>query len=438
MLREPKGRDPGGFEAGGTACHRPCHTLPGPADVPLVHANMTTTPRPPRAAFGPELRRDLLAMVKKRVPESDVEDIVQAALTEAFESPHAPTDPEQLRRWVFGVAKHKVVDFHRKRGRETFDVPEVPGGPAPHVEADLLRWAEKNLPEGDDAKATLDWMLREGEGEKLESIAASEKLPAPRVRQRVSRLRRHLKDNWQREVALLAAVGVVLGALVLFLRRREDPKIQFDPNGIPMDPRAEAMRRDGLERCAKGEWRPCLEKLDDAKRLDPAGDGRPEVQRAREGAEKALSPITPPPAEVPTTRLDDVAPAPSPSPSALSSALPSPSPSVLSSAPPPTPTAAPRDVKALQESAKTGLPIAKPTEAEPTLPTPVKPTYPTKGGKPAAAKPSPKTGGSEIEPLDLGSLGSSNGSGSGSGATKKKAAPSTPPPPPKSAPVDTK
>lgn len=350
-------------------------------------------------------------MVRKRVPESDVEDIVQAALTEAFESPNAPTDPEQLRRWVFGVAKHKVVDFHRKRGRETFDVPEVPGGPAPHVEADLLRWAEKNLPEGDDAQATLDWMLREGEGEKLESIAASEKLPAPRVRQRVSRLRRHLKDNWQREVALLAAVGVVLGALFLLLRRKEDPRIQFDPNGIPMDPRAEAMRREGLERCAKSEWRPCLEKLDEAKRLDPAGDGRPEVQRAREGAEKALSPITPPPAEVPTTKLEEPAP----------------------------PTAPLGDVKALEESAKTGLPLAKPQATTPApSPTPT-PLIAPKATKPMgkSAKPSEDSKGftsSDVgsmpapAPAGSGGWGSDLGIGSGSGNTKdapaKRAAPS--------------
>ena len=36
-------------------------------------------------------------------------------------------------------------------------------------------------------------MLREGEGEKLETIAAEANVPAPRVRQRVSRLRRYYK-----------------------------------------------------------------------------------------------------------------------------------------------------------------------------------------------------------------------------------------------------
>lgn len=269
-------------------------------------------PNTSSSPIGPDLRAALVAMVRKRVPESEVEDIVQATLTEAVVSPHAPTESDALRRWLFGVAKNKVADFHRRRGRESFDVPEVAGAPAPHQEADLLRWAEKNLPPGEDAQKTLDWMLREGEGEKLEAIAESEHVPAPRIRQRVSRLRRHLKANWQREVALLAALGVLV-AVALFLWKKEEHRPQpivHDPRTVPLDPRAEQLRKHGLDLCARGEHRACLDELDEARRLDPAGDTRPEVKRAREDAAKALEPetVTPPPA-----------PSPSPSPSTSAS-----------------------------------------------------------------------------------------------------------------------
>jgi len=257
------------------------------------------------SAFNPDLRMALVAMVRKRVPESEVEDIVQSTLTEALESPHAPKDSESLRRWIFGVAKNKVVDYHRRAGRELHEVPEVAGAPAPHDEADLLRWAERHLPEGDENKKTLDWMLREGEGEKLESIAASEKLPAPRVRQRVSRLRRHFKANWQREVAILAALGVIITAALLFLANRKDPNEPIAKE--PVDPRAEPIRLKALERCNAADWQPCLDGLDAAKKLDPAGDGRPDVQNARAAAAKALEP-----APVPSA---------APIPSASSSAL---------------------------------------------------------------------------------------------------------------------
>ena len=280
--------------------------------------------------IGPDLRAALVAMVRKRVPESDVEDIVQATLTEAIVSPHAPRESDALRRWLFGVAKNKVVDFHRRRGRESFDLPEVAGSPAPHQEADLLRWAEKNLPPGEDAQKTLDWMIREGEGEKLESIAESEHVPAPRVRQRVSRLRRHFKENWKREVAMLAALGVLISvAIALWLREKDKPEnIAHDPKFVPLDPKAEELRKNGLELCQKSQWKDCIEKLDDAKRLDPAGDTRPEVKKAREDAAKAKE-ISPEPAPSPTT--NNITPPPqemktAPTPVPSSSFAPTPSP----------------------------------------------------------------------------------------------------------------
>lgn len=257
-------------------------------------------------------------MVRKRVPESEVEDIVQSALAEAFESPHAPKEPDALRRWIFGVAKNKVVDFHRRAGRETFELPDVPDAPAPHTEADLLRWAKRHLPEGDEARTTLDWMLREGDGEKLESIAESEKLPAPRVRQRVSRLRRHLKTHWAREVALLAALGVVITAIVIWVVRRPSeepiaPNIHPEPSAEPLRVAGE-LRRSALATCDSATddagWKACLEGLDRAKSLDPAGDKAPAVQSARRSAEEHLAPrektkdlnLTPPPA--PTSKVD--------------------------------------------------------------------------------------------------------------------------------------
>ena len=148
----------------------------------------------------PSLRSALQAMVRRRVPEAEVDDIVQAAFTEALSSETAPDDPDALRRWIFGVARNKVVDFHRRAKRTTpaEDAPEPVAEAAPHSDRDLLRWAERELPPGKDAPKTLEWMLREGAGEKLEAIAASEKIPAPTVRQRVHRLRQWMRSGGPR------------------------------------------------------------------------------------------------------------------------------------------------------------------------------------------------------------------------------------------------
>jgi DNA-directed RNA polymerase specialized sigma24 family protein len=352
---------------------------------------MSGTPFP---VIGPDLRSALVAAVRRRVPESEVEDIVQATLADALGSPHAPEEPGAYRRWIFGIAKHKVVDYHRRAGRETFEVPDVPGRSAPHVEADLLRWAEKNIPPGEENQATLDWMLREGEGEKLESIAETEDVPAPRVRQRVSRLRRHLKAHWQKEVALLVALGVIATLLALALRPKPNEPIANE--GIE---RAEELRRIGIAKCVAAEWVECVDKLDAAKQLDPAGDSRPEVKRAREDAKKALTPlnITPPP--LPTT----VDPPASPTSSAPKRGN--------SKTPAPFSTEAPLPSKVIpsKDSAST---FGSPTDEMPNDGLKSTPVQSKKVAKPQA-KPMSNAG------TDFGSLGGSGLGGSSFGGTSK-------------------
>ena len=72
----------------------------------------------------PSLRKGLVSMVRKRVPEVDVEDVVQATFADALSGENAPQDDEGFRRWVYGIAAHKVADRHRRTSREVLDVPE--------------------------------------------------------------------------------------------------------------------------------------------------------------------------------------------------------------------------------------------------------------------------------------------------------------------------
>ena len=277
---------------------------------------------------GADFRQKLVGLVRRQVPERDVEDIVQATLAEAL-SPAAPLDEESLRRWLVGVAKNKIADLHRRGRRESFEVPEVAVDAPPHAERDLVRWAEGALPTGgDEQKQTLEWLLREGEGEKLESIAESEQIPAPRVRKRVSRLRAHLRAQWRKEVALLAALGVA--AVLVWLAQREKRPIAKDdvrpvPSEVAPSPkeRARVIRDEALAACGREEWGACLEGLDRAKALDPDWENDPVVRAARAAAENARVPV-PAPSSLPA-----------PSASAMPTAMPPPS----STGPTPVPVA---------------------------------------------------------------------------------------------------
>ena len=115
------------------------------------------------------LRTQLVAVVRARVPEADVEDVVQATLADAVAAQKKPAEPSERRAWVFGIARHKIADYHRgrKRNRADSDDADLPDSAPHHSERDLLRWAEGAIPEGEDAKQTLEWMLEEGDGAKL-------------------------------------------------------------------------------------------------------------------------------------------------------------------------------------------------------------------------------------------------------------------------------
>lgn len=178
----------------------------------------------------PSLRGALRAMVRRRVPASDVDDVVQSTLVDAVAASAPPADREQLRRWVFGIARHKIVDAHRARRREVLEDHDA----AVAAEADeaveaaaLLRWAERELPKGAEPKSTLGLMLREGHGEALEHLAADAHLPAATLRQRVRRLRQHFRARWALQVA--AVIALVLGGLALYSALAERREIAIHP-----------------------------------------------------------------------------------------------------------------------------------------------------------------------------------------------------------------
>lgn len=324
--------------------------------------------RPAHPLEDPRFREALTRMVRRRVPESDAEDIVQTAIAEALVAGKRDDDPDALRRWVWGVARHKVVDHFRRRRRLADELPDVAGEDASQGELDLLRWARRELPEGENAEETLRWMLREAEGETLETIAEESNLPAPRVRKRVSRLREHFRARWSGQAAALLALGVVVVVLVVVALRKRTDDIAKDqpapslsaPTPGPREVAAEK-RRAAFERCGAGAFRPCLDLFDEARGLDPAGDEAEAVQRARKAATDALeqrvapvptssalpSPkfVTPPPTSVP----QKLAPDPSARPAPVQTEAPPAKPA------PPAPKAGPMNKKAVQLEKPSGM-----------------------------------------------------------------------------------
>jgi len=272
-----------------------------------------------RALASHETRRQVERFVRRRVPASEVDDLVQTVLVDALAAASPPDEEAAFKRWLMGVARHKVADHHRRKKRQptTAELGEHIEGERPPLDArDLSRWAERQTDGSDDDARTLEWMAREGAGEKLAHIAEDEALPATMVRQRVSRLRRFMRARWKEE---LAAVAIVTG-IVLWWQLRRDPEPQavvpipdmVDPE-LLREERAARLRQRALVDCAAERWDACEEGLDAAASLDAASDGRTDVQQAREAIGRARAPQPPPSATaVPTEKDAPLPKAPSP------------------------------------------------------------------------------------------------------------------------------
>jgi RNA polymerase sigma factor (sigma-70 family) len=183
----------------------------GSSARPRMATSHLPSPRQIRLS-DPALRRAVEAAVRRRVRGDEADDVVQATYADVLASPKLPEGDEDFRRFVFGVARNKVFDHFRRQRRSPEELSdEHEGGEQPLSARDILRWAEGELPDS-EAHDTLQWMLREGDGEKLEHIARDARVPAPRVRKRVSRLRKLLRERWAAELTL---AGLLLALLLL-------------------------------------------------------------------------------------------------------------------------------------------------------------------------------------------------------------------------------
>ena len=203
-------------------------------------------------------------MSRKRTPEEILASIEEPSLDEEMDRVLAMT-PEQRRAELEAAG---------------FDLNEL------HAEADA--WHEK--------------MKQAGVEERKKDLVTEARAKSLRP---VSRRRPVV-------VGLLAAAlgaAAVGGAAFAYVHWREAPPPapspppptvpEPPPSSLPIAVRATTLRRQGLDACAGHMWQRCVEDLDQARELDPAGDADDAVQSARQEAAKWLGPDKPRPPKAP-------------------------------------------------------------------------------------------------------------------------------------------
>jgi RNA polymerase sigma-70 factor, ECF subfamily len=87
---------------------------------------------------------DVLRFAQRRVDRSHAEDVTADAFLVAWRRlDDAPKQPDDVRAWLFGIARHCLLNTVRGQGRRDALAVRVaetalPAGPAPGLEADLV------------------------------------------------------------------------------------------------------------------------------------------------------------------------------------------------------------------------------------------------------------------------------------------------------------
>jgi len=277
----------------------------------------------------PETRQAIENVFRKAFPGD--EDYCQEVLLKLLAHPDPPETIEGCRYLAIRMAQDMVVDILRRRSvrrrvspgpTEDADSHASPGPDASEVLAarQLLAFVAEQEEAGNISGRQATILRDVADGASHGEIAGRLKVAQKTVRNEVVKARKELHERWQARLSAVSKpLAIGLFALLLWnlfcptTPRRDvakdtapKPEVPTTPEALGPGSRARAteLRRSALHACDVGEWKECVDGLDQAKALDPEGDDKPAVQeaRARAAGAKAAPEHHPAPRPQPRTR----------------------------------------------------------------------------------------------------------------------------------------
>jgi DNA-directed RNA polymerase specialized sigma24 family protein len=266
------------------------------------------------------LKKALDGWIRGRVPEADAPDMVQNVLAALLAHAHPPDTVDGLIAFGQRMLKHDLIDHYRHR--ETVRNVEVCAlddqhaetiAPAIHPEAwdgfdvaKRARLVNALVARGQLTDADVD-VLERADAEGYPALAAELGTTDQALRVRAHRKRTLLRQGWTRYAAYGSGLAVLVLIAYTFWDRPEHVAAPHYPGPGPQQhepasPDAASLRAAASKACADSRWKECLARLDEARALDPAGDGDRSVQTLRDEARGALQPLPAPSGEKPRAR----------------------------------------------------------------------------------------------------------------------------------------
>ena len=269
---------------------------PSPASANLARVEV-------RSAIAAALRR-------KYVKTDDIEDLTHDVILKALALPELPASLPECTALVRKIAGDLAVDrMRQRRSRGRYNV-----GPCedPDDRSASEFTASAGADDAIDVRRQLAFTQRQIEAGRISARQAAileadaDDVPQSHVARRLNvayktvrndltRARRKLRKSWASYVTLI--LFTITGFVGWALRDRALPELGNDhiaaphpedslapPEATPEE-LADGLRRKALRASAAQQWDDCLDDLDRAAMLDPAGDAKPWVQKARHEAQ---------------------------------------------------------------------------------------------------------------------------------------------------------
>jgi DNA-directed RNA polymerase specialized sigma24 family protein len=239
------------------------------------------------------LRGKLLRLGVAFQDRGDAVAEVQARAIKSTHGKRLPATVEEWRNLCLTIAKRMIITDCRRqerRGRWHAGLCEKPDDTTPPEPepwrrnpaeaAEYLRILKAQFEAGEMPEHGETILQRTADGETARRIGKDLGLSQRAVEKRLERMRK----LFSAKLASLGMLVMMLLVAIFFAMPMESVVSRPLPQETP-----EMLRHEALEACDAAQWRECLDELDAAKSLDPAGDDAPEIRDARERAERALA-----------------------------------------------------------------------------------------------------------------------------------------------------
>src|SRR5580704_7603610 len=258
---------------------------------PALQVSRMPPPDHAKRVADARLKSALDRWIRGRVPEADAPDMVQNVLAALLAHAHPPDTVDGLIALGRRMLQHDLIDHYRHR--ETVRGAEVcalddqhaetiaPAAPAGAWDgfdvAKRARLVNALVARGQLTDVDVD-VLERADAEGYPALAAELGTTDQALRVRAHRKRALLREGWTRYAAYGSGLAVLVLIAYAFWDRPDNVAAPSPGPGPeqhePAPPeRAASLRAAASRACADSQWKECLDRLDDARAIDPVGDG---------------------------------------------------------------------------------------------------------------------------------------------------------------------